>query len=131
MSSSRRGLASERQRRWSSTGTRLEPGGAAEPGDADALYVRTVSLLQQGEWQAARDSLAALTHRYPGSTEVDQLQQTLAFRLSAEETWAGATSYLLTASLRRPAVRRLLAANAVVYAVLLVVWLLGRVSGLL
>lgn len=101
----------------------------------DPLYAQLQGLLQQGRWPEAQTVLNVLVRRHGDSAELEQCRQVLGMRISAEVTWADTRSQrlatalahhrqLLLAGLRQPGVRVLLAANALVYLLLALAWLL-------
>jgi hypothetical protein len=99
--------------------------------ETDPIYSQGLGHMQLGQWMEAAEALAELERRYPASAEVHELRQRLSFHLSAEETWSIDGASRLPPPLRPVGVRILLAANLVIYALLLVGWLLGQWTGLL
>ncbi len=102
-------------------------GGPAAPIEYDPLYLRAVSLLQEGQWLEAANDLAALAKRYPDSAVLQKARELLALRLSAEGSWRAAQvdrpARSLRPLLKAPAIRVLLIANIVLYTLVVVLWL--------
>ncbi len=108
--------------------------------DSDPLYAQVVRCMQQGQWDGAREGLAALKMSYQGSEELEKVDQDLALHLAVEESWLeeerrlAATPLrvagrLAATSLRVPAVRFLSIANVVIYLMFGVLWLVARLGG--
>lgn len=125
MSSSKNASGTAR-RRQAPPGTRVQRiARTVDPLDTNALYVRLLAYMQEGLWPQAEEALAKLKGSYPDSSELRNLEQALALRLSAERTWAEATDRPSETLLRLPLVRGLLAANAVAYLLLGLLWLIA------
>lgn len=96
-----------------------------EPIEADPLYHQAIRAMQQGQWQEAARAVSILENRYPGSVELQRVENMLELHLSAEEGWSK------FARPRRqlfdsPLVRALGIANIVLYLLLGILWLLGK-----
>ncbi|HOG48739.1 MAG TPA: hypothetical protein PLJ35_20495 [Anaerolineae bacterium] len=110
----------------------VEPGDELKTGqpnravENDPLYAQALTLVQRGQWSEAEDALAELQMRYPNSVEVRRAQHDLELHLSAEGTW------LERQKRRRPrrahprAVRVLIVVNAVLYLLLVALWLVQQ-----
>ena len=93
----------------------------------DALYGQLLLSMQQGRWSEAGGLLATLEGNYPEAAELVNVRLSLALHLSAEESWSGkgrrAARWTL---LPMPLVRALAVANLVLYALIILMLLLGR-----
>ncbi len=119
------------------SGNERQSDAGSQPGsiEYDPLYLRAVSLLQEGQWLEAANDLAALDRRYPDSPALQRARELLALRLSAEGTWGAAAQAKrpapsLRPMLKAPTVRVLLIANIVLYALVIVLWLLSSLHPL-
>lgn len=125
--SSSKNASGTRRRSRASPGTRTKGSvRSACPLDENPLYARLLAHMQEGLWPQAEEALARLKDSYPDSSELRSVEQALALRLSAEKTWAEAADRPSGAVLRLPLVRGLLMANAVVYVLLGLLWLIAR-----
>lgn len=97
----------------------------------DPLYLQALELVQRGQWSDAEAALAELELRYPGDPELARVRRELSLHLSAERTWlAGVRKRPTVAAPRRTVLWVLLVANAVLYGLVGVTWLLLRLRQL-
>ncbi len=122
----------------SGAGPALLGGDAGQVGQGvenDPQYVQAQALAQRGQWAEAQAAFAELQARYPNSIEVRSAQQELALHLSAEHTWAAQGKrprmQPRLPRLRLPhrrVLRLLIVANAVLYVLVGLLWLLLRIG---
>ncbi len=94
--------------------------------DADPLYWQALTLLQQGQWQKGEEALATLDRCYSGAPELAKAREVLTLRLSAEESWLGLPGRPGKHSLKTPLIRALAIGNALLYVVVILMWMLCR-----
>ncbi|MDI7274443.1 MAG: hypothetical protein QME94_00555 [Anaerolineae bacterium] len=98
---------------------------APQTAEMDPLYRLALADMQQGRWQEADGALLALERQYPSSPAVRLARESLALRLSAEQTWQAAAADNAATLLRTRAIWALLLANLLVYGTLAVIHLLA------